>query len=67
MATRRVTVRGEGFALAGEVGPGESWAGAAARVAAPLEQAGFSVQVGGFGLETSLRAVFGTGSLSVGI
>lgn len=38
-----------------------------ARVAAPLEQAGFSVQVGGFGLETSLRAVFGTGSLTVGI
>ena len=36
MATRRVTVRGEGFALAGEVGPEESWAGAAARVAAPL-------------------------------
>lgn len=38
-----------------------------ARVAAPLEQAGFNVQIGGFGLDTSLRAVFGTGSLSVGI
>lgn len=36
MAGARVTVRAEGAVLAGEVGPGESWAGAAARIAAPL-------------------------------
>jgi aminoglycoside 6'-N-acetyltransferase len=32
----RATVRGEGFELAGEVGPGESWAAAAGRIAAPM-------------------------------
>jgi len=32
----RLTVRGEGVELAGAVGPDESWAGAAARVAGPL-------------------------------
>jgi aminoglycoside 6'-N-acetyltransferase len=31
----RVTVRGEGFELAGEVAPGESWAAAASRIVAP--------------------------------
>lgn len=36
MATRHVTVTGVGRVLAGDVRPGESWAGAAARIAAPL-------------------------------
>ena len=36
MATRRVTVTGVDRVLAGDVRPGESWAGAAARIAAPL-------------------------------
>lgn len=36
MATRRVTVTGVDRVLAGDVRPGESWAGAAARIASPL-------------------------------